>query len=444
MRTSIRARIASASLVHPAPADDRAAILVAHEDVLRHVEIGEDRRLLVDGGDPGPLRLARALEGRLLAVDADDAGVRRVDAGHDLDQRRLAGAVLAQQRVRLARVERQRDVVERLRRVEPLGDAAHLHHGRRRSHGHDVVCGRSTPRPSPLSTISDHNRARSRLPRCAGRALTRDRLWLRLIGFHARGGQTRSDPRTCCATPRGRDGDGGREPLRRLADDRAPRPRRARAPRRRPAHARRRRAAVDLRAGGLVRPARRGGDQGQGAGSPRRRSRCSHPHETVFLDSSSTGYFVARRIVELGIGVTVITNSLPVDGARSPRGETPNLRLIGVGGTLRPLTRSFVGPYAVRTVQGHFADRMFLSVKGVTERRHAHRRRRARGRGQALDDRPVRGGGPARRRLQARRPRPERDRSRHRGLDRAGRRRAALAALEPLRATGVTLRVVES
>ncbi len=87
--------------------------------------------------------------------------------------------------------------------------------------------------------------------------------------------------------------------------------------------------------------------------------------ETVFLDSSSTAYFVARRIVELGLGVTVITNSLPVMDVIAG-GETPNVNLIGIGGTLRPLTRSFVGPYAVRTVLGHFADRMFLSVKGVT------------------------------------------------------------------------------
>ena len=36
------------------------------------------------------------------------------------------------------------------------------------------------------------------------------------------------------------------------------------------------------------------------------------PRETVFLDSSSTAYFVARKIVDLGLGVTVITNSLPV------------------------------------------------------------------------------------------------------------------------------------
>jgi DeoR/GlpR family transcriptional regulator of sugar metabolism len=89
------------------------------------------------------------------------------------------------------------------------------------------------------------------------------------------------------------------------------------------------------------------------------------PRETVFLDSSSTAYYVARRIVEMGIGVTVITNSLPVMEAVASR-ETPNVNLIGVGGTLRPLTRSFCGPYAVHTVLGHFADRLFLSVKGVT------------------------------------------------------------------------------
>lgn len=87
--------------------------------------------------------------------------------------------------------------------------------------------------------------------------------------------------------------------------------------------------------------------------------------ETVFLDSSSTAYFVARRIVDAGLAVTVITNSLPVMDVLAARG-TPNATLIGVGGTLRPLTRSFVGPYAVRTVLGHFADRLFLSVKGVT------------------------------------------------------------------------------
>ena len=90
------------------------------------------------------------------------------------------------------------------------------------------------------------------------------------------------------------------------------------------------------------------------------------PGETVFLDSSTTSYFVARRIIETGVATTVLTNSFPVmELIFNESGSTADI--IGVGGTLRRLTRSFVGPFAVRTVQGHFADRLFLSVKGLTE-----------------------------------------------------------------------------
>ena len=90
------------------------------------------------------------------------------------------------------------------------------------------------------------------------------------------------------------------------------------------------------------------------------------PGETVFLDSSTTSYFVARRIIETGVATTVLTNSFPVmELIFNEGGSTADI--IGVGGTLRRLTRSFVGPFAVRTVHGHFADRLFLSVKGLTE-----------------------------------------------------------------------------
>jgi DeoR/GlpR family transcriptional regulator of sugar metabolism len=88
--------------------------------------------------------------------------------------------------------------------------------------------------------------------------------------------------------------------------------------------------------------------------------------ETVFLDSSTTSYFVAQRMVESGLAATVLTNSLPIMELIFNEGG-PALELIGMGGTLRRLTRSFVGPFAVRTVQGHFADRLFLSVKGLAE-----------------------------------------------------------------------------
>ena len=90
------------------------------------------------------------------------------------------------------------------------------------------------------------------------------------------------------------------------------------------------------------------------------------PGETVFLDSSTTTYFVARRMAETGLAATVLTNSLPVMQLLLQDGG-PNLELIGIGGSLRRLTRSFVGPFAIRTILGHFADRMFFSVKGLTE-----------------------------------------------------------------------------
>ena len=79
---------------------------MADEDVLGDRQVGEDHRLLVDGGDAEALRVLRGLAGRdRRPVDADLAAVLLLDAGHDLDQRRLAGAVLAEQRVDLAAMQ---------------------------------------------------------------------------------------------------------------------------------------------------------------------------------------------------------------------------------------------------------------------------------------------------------------------------------------------------
>src|SRR4029450_6510710 len=57
--------------VHSAPADHDPSVPVAHEDVLGDIEVGIDRRLLVDGGDPVPLRVGRAAQRDLLPVDED-------------------------------------------------------------------------------------------------------------------------------------------------------------------------------------------------------------------------------------------------------------------------------------------------------------------------------------------------------------------------------------
>ncbi len=88
------------------------------------------------------------------------------------------------------------------------------------------------------------------------------------------------------------------------------------------------------------------------------------PKETVFVDSSSTAYYVVREIVDTGLAVTLLTNSLP---AMSVIGSTdaPNVELIGLGGSFRKLTRSFVGSETVREIHSFYADRLVFSVKGI-------------------------------------------------------------------------------
>ena len=117
-------------LEHLAPADDAPAVLVADEDVLRDVEVGEEQGLLIDRRDAEALGFGGAADRDRLAGEEDLATVRLVDSGDDLDEGRLAGAVLAEERVHLARIERQRNVLERLRRAEALGDVPHLEDGR--------------------------------------------------------------------------------------------------------------------------------------------------------------------------------------------------------------------------------------------------------------------------------------------------------------------------
>ena len=91
--------------------------------------------------------------------------------------------------------------------------------------------------------------------------------------------------------------------------------------------------------------------------------------EAVFIDSSTTGYYVARRIVLERLRCSVLTNSVPVMDLLCEH-DSPHTELIGLSGALRKLTRSFVGPQAVRAVASYFADKAILSVKGVTRGGH--------------------------------------------------------------------------
>jgi DeoR/GlpR family transcriptional regulator of sugar metabolism len=93
------------------------------------------------------------------------------------------------------------------------------------------------------------------------------------------------------------------------------------------------------------------------------------PGQALFVDSSTTAYFVARRIVRANVRCTLLTNAVSVVQLVGEV-DAPQVDVIAAGGTLRKLTRSLVGPEAVRGIEAHFADQVLFSVRGITPDGH--------------------------------------------------------------------------
>jgi DeoR/GlpR family transcriptional regulator of sugar metabolism len=87
--------------------------------------------------------------------------------------------------------------------------------------------------------------------------------------------------------------------------------------------------------------------------------------ETVFIDSSTTAYYAARRILAGTSGITCLTNLVPVMDLFSTA-DPSRISMVGLGGIFRALTLSFVGPCTIHTIESYLAERAFLSVKGIT------------------------------------------------------------------------------
>ena len=96
----------------PSPIDDHAGDqrLAAEEDVVGRRQFRDEVELLMNDRDPRPLGVLHACELHRRSRDPDDSVVLDVNAGEDLHQRRLAGAVLAHQRMNLAGLEVEVDV----------------------------------------------------------------------------------------------------------------------------------------------------------------------------------------------------------------------------------------------------------------------------------------------------------------------------------------------
>src|SRR5256885_335949 len=86
------------------------------------------------------------------------------------------------------------------------------------------------------------------------------------------------------------------------------------------------------------------------------------PGETIILDSGTTTAEVARHLKRMKIqSLTVITNALNIGMELA---DAPGISLIMIGGLLRPVACSFVGPQAEAMMNEFHADRLFLAVDG--------------------------------------------------------------------------------
>jgi DeoR family transcriptional regulator of aga operon len=86
------------------------------------------------------------------------------------------------------------------------------------------------------------------------------------------------------------------------------------------------------------------------------------PGETIILDSGTTTAEIARHLKRVRIqSLTVITNALNI---AIELADLPGVSLIMIGGLLRPVSCSFVGPQAEAMMNEFHADRLFLAVDG--------------------------------------------------------------------------------
>ena len=86
------------------------------------------------------------------------------------------------------------------------------------------------------------------------------------------------------------------------------------------------------------------------------------PGEVVILDSGTTTAEIARQLKARNLQpLTVITNALNIV---SELVDATGISVIGLGGLLRPVSLSFVGPQAEAMLRDLHADRLFLAVDG--------------------------------------------------------------------------------
>lgn len=85
------------------------------------------------------------------------------------------------------------------------------------------------------------------------------------------------------------------------------------------------------------------------------------PGQTIMLDSGTTSLELARALNQSGMNLTVVTHALNIASELS---HSPQINLIMIGGVLRQISQSFVGPQAQSTLSKLHVDHLFLAVDG--------------------------------------------------------------------------------
>ncbi len=92
-------------------------------------------------------------------------------------------------------------------------------------------------------------------------------------------------------------------------------------------------------------------------------ARLIQPHQIVILDSGTTTAEIARCLKNSKVRpVTVITNALNIAMELT---NTSDISLVMLGGIVRPMSYSLVGPQAEQTLRSLSADHLFLGVDGM-------------------------------------------------------------------------------
>src|SRR5450631_1118138 len=109
----------------------QAAEMMRHRDVLGDIEVGKQRKILINDLNTAMRGADRVEFWIFLAGNGDPtAAFRRLDAGNDFNEGRLAGTVFADETMYLADLERQIDIAKRVHAAEALRNAGHLQESR--------------------------------------------------------------------------------------------------------------------------------------------------------------------------------------------------------------------------------------------------------------------------------------------------------------------------